>query len=437
MRRDSIIMMILVLLILCFIFLGCFENKDDLFRYPKVAIPGYTAKDYYVFLFDKNSELVYNAVCNMIEEADSMGSILSDKKADNKSDKYILASNTYKRMVELLKSRDDRIVSACLRFLQIFGQKYDKKEELIEPVLKIGRRRQNVRYEKLVTLSAIVSKNSPVSNEFLKRSLIDSSWLVSRATYDLIDRLENEKMRSMLSARYALTAAEYEKLLILTSMRHGLSSGIFAFLGKEALETKNVKIKNLILRSLRNARNTFEALEWVDDNYEKLSSGDIKEMRAGTTIDDDFTSLLYGVCIRKGWVPDNDFFMDMYERIYTPASNAGEYPSEEDIKRRDNVQRLEAEIAGNKMAADKWQEFKNERDILAKSVYSEIKLEYGAMAEQFKGKMGSVLDKHNVDPDRKEEFLGVLSTVFMNDESFDKAANIFKLLPPVKEEAYN
>ncbi|MDD5173962.1 MAG: hypothetical protein PHV48_03965, partial [Candidatus Omnitrophica bacterium] len=82
-------------------------------------------------------------------------------------------------------------------------------------------------------------------------------------------------------------------------------------------------------------------------------------------------------------------------------------------------------------------EFKNERDILAKSVYSEIKLEYGAMAEQFKGKMGSVLDKHNVDPDRKEEFLGVLSTVFMNDESFDKAANIFKLLPPVKEEAYN
>ncbi|MDD5173963.1 MAG: hypothetical protein PHV48_03970, partial [Candidatus Omnitrophica bacterium] len=355
MRRDSIIMMILVLLILCFIFLGCFENKDDLSRYPKVAIPGYTAKDYYVFLFDKDSELVYNAVCNMIEEADSMGSILSDKKADNKSDRYILASNTYKRMVELLKSRDDRIVSACLRFLQIFGRKYDKKEELIEPVLKIGRRRQNVRYEKLVTLSAIVSKNSPVSDEFLKRSLIDRSWLVSRATYDLIDRLENEKMRSMLSARYALTAAEYEKLLILTSMRHGLSSGIFAFLGKEALETKNVKIKNLILRSLRNARNTFEALEWVDDNYEKLSSGDIKEMRAGTTIDDDFTSLLYGVCIRKGWVPDNDFFMDMYERIYTPASNAGEYPSEEDIKRRDNVQRLEAEIAGNKMAADKWQ----------------------------------------------------------------------------------
>ena len=435
MKKNGVLLTVLAVLTFCLILQGCFEGKEELSRYPKITIPGYTAQNYDVFLYDKNNELVYNAVCNLIEDAGSMGSVLSDKKADKKSENFILASNTYKRVVELLKSDDDRIVSACLRFLQIFGSKYDKKEELIGPVLKIGKRKENVRYEQLVTLGVMASRDSSVSDEFLKKLLADRSWLVSRAAYNLVNSLENDGIRLMLIARYASTAAEHEKLLILTSMRDGFSSGVFAFLSREAIETKNKKIKNLIFSSLRNARDTSEVLKWVEENYGKFSSEDIKEMRGSSTIDDDFTSALYGVCIRKGWVPDNDFFADMYERVFIASNAVGENPSEDDNKRRANVQKLEGEIADNKATADKWQELKAGRDILAKSVYSEVKSEYDVMVAQFKEKMGGILDKHNVDPTKKEEFLGILSSVFMNDKSFDEAVNLFKLLPPAKKQA--
>ena len=434
MRRSSALLLALVILSLSLVLPGCFDDNKELSRYPRIAIPGYTSQRYYVFLYDNNRELVYNAVCNMIEDASSMGSALSDKKADKSSSRFILASNTYKRVVELLKSNDDRIVSACLRFLQLLAPQYDKKEELIAPVLKIGSRARNSRYEQLVTLAAISCKNSPVSDGFLKKALADRSWLVSRATYGLINKLENDKIRSMLIARYSRTPTEYEKLLILTSMNDGQSADVLAFLTKEALDTKDKKIKNYILRCLKNARDTSVVLKWVDDNYGRISPDDIKEMRDSSTIDDDFTSALYVVSIKKGWVPDDLFLADVYDRVLIASGAAkDEKLSDDDIKRRINVQNLKKEILANKPAADKWRKLEAAREALAKNIYNEIKPEYDAMTKQFKERMSSVLDKYNVDPDKKAEFLDTMSSAFMNDEAFDNAANIFKLLPPGKE----
>ncbi len=415
-----------------FLLSGCNGDRDELSRYPKIKIPGYEAKDYYSLLFDKNNEIVYNAVCNLLDDAASMGSTLSDEKADKKSAKFILALNTQQRIVELLQSRDDKIVSASLRFLQLFSPKYDKKEALVERVLKVKNRSKSVRYERLAALSAMASKNSPVRDVFLKKSLKDTSWLVSRAVYGLINSLENDKIRVMLIARYKTTRVEYEKLLILTSMTDNFSSDVFKFFGKVALETKNERIKDLIFRTLKNARDTSEVLKWVNENYEKLSPEEIAKIIDDSNISDDFACALYLVCIRKGWVPDNDFFGMLYENlsIIDAAGPDPETISEDDIKRKSNIRNIEKEILGSKAARDKWLSFKGEKDAFAKNVCSEIMLEYDVMVKQFSEKVNSVLDKHNVPPEKKKDFFNALSSVFINKESFDKAVSLFKATEP-------
>ncbi|MFA6079537.1 MAG: hypothetical protein WC779_07335, partial [Candidatus Omnitrophota bacterium] len=265
MRRYAAVLSLWAVLVI-FLISGCTRDGEELSRYPRIRIPGYEAKDYYGLMFDKNNEIVYNAVCNLIDEAAGMGGLLSDKKADKKSEKFILALNTRQRIVELLHSRDDRIVSASLRFLQLFGPKYAEKDELAGNILKVRNNSKNVRYERLAALSAIAGKDSPVGDKFLKKSLEDASWLVSRAAYKLINSLENEKFRLMLIARYEKTLIEYEKLLILTSMTDNFSSDVFKFFGKAVFETRDKKIKDLIFRSFKNARDISEVLRWVDKN---------------------------------------------------------------------------------------------------------------------------------------------------------------------------
>lgn len=437
MKRCPVLITVLALLLLSIVlFPGCYRDNTELSRYPKVAVPGYAAKDYYLFLYNKNDDLKYNAICNLIEDAGSIASTLSDKKADKRSPKFVLAALTYKRIVELLQSSDENIVSAALRFLQLFGPQYDKKEDLVVPVLKIRSRGRNSRYEQVVTLSAIASKNSPVSDLFLEKSINDPSWLISRAAYGLVNSLENDRIRTMLITRYRLTDAEYEKLLILMSMRNGLSRGVFAFLSKEALETKSEKIREQILGIIKNALDTAEVLQWVDKNYERLSSKGIERINNYSSLDNDFTSALYRICIRKGWVPGNDFFEQLYEKSeLTEDVSKDEKLSKADIlRRRDNIKNLEKEVVGNKAAADKWVAYKRKKEIFAKSVYSEIKVEYDATVKQFSERLASILDKHNVDPDKKKEFADFLSSTFMDEKTFDKATELFKAVPPEKDQ---
>ncbi len=415
-----------------FLLSGCNGDRDELSRYPKIAIPGYAAKEYYSLTFDKNNEVVYNAVCNLLDDASSMGYTLSDKKADKKSEKFILALKTQQRILELLRSNDDKIASASLRFLQLFSPKYDRKEELVESVLKVRDRGKLVRYERLAALSAMAAKKSPVSEVFLRKSLKDASWLVSRAAYGLINSLENEKVRAMLIARYRTTRVEYEKLLILTSMTGNFSSDVFKFLSKEAFETKNERIKDLILPTLKNARDTAEVLKWVDENYEKLSLEGIAKMVDGADISDDFACAAYLICIRKGWVPDNDFFGMLYQDINTidAASPDPKNISADDIKRNGNIRSIEKAVIDSKAAGDKWLSFKSEKDAFAKNVCSEIMSEYDAMVKQFSQNVNIVLDKHNVSPEKKKDFNNALLSVFLNKESFNKAVAIFKATEP-------
>ncbi|MDD5680020.1 MAG: hypothetical protein PHI59_02130 [Candidatus Omnitrophica bacterium] len=429
--RKWIALLTLSAALFLFLLSGCNDSGSELSRYPRIAIPGYADKDYYPLLSDKNNEIVRNAVCNLIDHASSMGTLLSDEKTDKNAAEFILASNTYKKITELLQSRDGKIVSASLRFLQLFGPKYNKREELVEYLLKVKNRSQNVRYEQLVALNAIASQASRISDAFLIKSLKDPSWLVSRAAYSLVNTLKNDKIRLMLAAKYGSKAAEYEKLLILTAMKDDFSNDIFKFLSKEVFETKNDKIKDFILSALRNAHDTAEALKWVDENYEKLLPEEIARISDDKPLYDDFTSALYIICIKKGWMPDNGFFGDLYQNINLAKSAGSEEDlSEDDIRNRANLLNVEKAIMDSQIAGPAWAVFKNEKDMLAKSIAGEIKAEYAVIVNQFSEKAGGILDKYNVGTEKKKEFCDMLPSVFMNEEAFDKAVGLFQITAP-------
>jgi hypothetical protein len=134
-------------------------------------------------------------------------------------------------------------------------------------------------------------------------------------------------------------------------------------------------------------------------------------------------------------VPDNDFFEKLYEDILIARGATGiEKPSKEDMKRVSNMRDLETAVAGNKAAADTWTVYQNKKDVFAKSIYSEIQAAYDDMKKRFSETLNSILEKHKVDPDKREEFFGALSSVFVNEEAFDKAVDIFKLAPLKNEE---
>ena len=57
-----------ILLTTCLILVTGCSDEDTFTRYPSVSIPEYKTKDYPRELSDPESELVYNAVCNLAAE---------------------------------------------------------------------------------------------------------------------------------------------------------------------------------------------------------------------------------------------------------------------------------------------------------------------------------------------------------------------------------
>lgn len=418
-----------ILTLTCLFFPGCGNSADRIFRYPHIVIPDYEAKDYYRFLYDDDATLVYNAVCNLIDEASSIAKTLSDRKSDTKSPHFVLASLTYRRVVELLGSKDDRIVAACLRFLQFFAPDYKRKEELTAPVLKVARTGTNVRYEQILTLSAIASEKTLISDAFLKSALFDPSWLVSRAAYSLAGSLPNIATQRILISRYMASDVEYEKLLILAALRRALSADVFAFLSREALETKNERIRRQILGMLGNTVDTAAVLRWVSSNHDRLSPDDIALMAGSHDFTDDFSAALYGVYIQGGWAPDDDFFEELYGivagvRDDTETSKL----SKEEMKRVQNAYGLEKIVSDSVTAGDRWRRYRTDRDAVAKTAYGEAKDAYRAAMKQYAERLNAIIGARILSPDDRNSFIVSVTPDFVDEKTFNKKATLMRLL---------
>ncbi|MGE5197231.1 MAG: hypothetical protein ACM3IL_01855 [Deltaproteobacteria bacterium] len=141
MKRACVILLMMGL----FLIPGC-GPSEDYYRYPFVAIPGYEMKDYYALLSHRQSEIVYNAICNLIGDGASIGQKLSDKKADKNSQEYIISLKVYKKIVELLSYRDAKIQAAGLKFLERMSTQYGSNSEVITQILSVRSGSPNVKY---------------------------------------------------------------------------------------------------------------------------------------------------------------------------------------------------------------------------------------------------------------------------------------------------
>ncbi len=297
MRRN----IFLTLILTCSVFLsGC---KEDFSRYPSVVIPQFSEEDYYSLLANANPEIVYNAICVLGAQAGDLGERLSDKKVDKNSQEFTRDWNIYQKITQLLSSRDPRIAAASLRFIQLFLNKYTAKEELLNPVLKIKSNDPLVEYEQVVALSLLVNKNSVVPDSVLREFLNNSSWIVSKSAYRLVNSLEDEPFRDELIKKYRQIPDEKEKLLILTALESNFNDSVTDFLFDEIHFTKSTKIRYAIFDMLENSKNPPKVLDWLTKNYDGVirMEGEYLFQRHASMMDQKFSSMVLIIFLNKGF----------------------------------------------------------------------------------------------------------------------------------------
>ena len=406
MRRSLNLLLLLSGVILI---AGCYEAQETT-RYAALTVPEYSGEDYYNLLSDKNPEVVYNAICNLLKEASSIGRSLSDDKADKDSKEYLLAQGTYKKMLELLKSRNDKILSVSLRFLQLFNQNYSKKNELIGPILKVRSNNFNTQYEQVSALSEAASRDSKIDRRSLRKFLNSRSWLVSRCSYYLVDSLEDDESRLELTRRYSATNSQMEKLLILVALKNNFSNNVFGFLVSELLSAKDLKIRSAILKMLDNGQTPRLILGWIDKNYAKLSKEDIATLVNVhyETMEETFSADLLAILINKGLVPEEKFLKKLFDSIegYKVKNN----PSETEKESLANLMKIESAIMAKDSIKDMWLSVKNKID-QTKKINSQMAGEYNDAADQFIAKTDEILKKYNIDDEKRQQCLEDISMV--------------------------
>ena len=396
---------IVIAIIGSFLISGCFESQEEYSRYPSVGIPEYSMEDYHNLLLNKNPEIVYNAVCNLLGMAKQIGVTLSDAKMDKKSKEYTVSLNIYKKILQLLTVRNDKIVASSLRFLQLFSQAENiEKKELIEPISNIRTKSSNVEFEQLIALSGIVSRGSLVDKAFIEKFLRNKSWLVSRAAYLLVNKLEDDQIRAELINKYRLLDDEMEKLLILGSLRNGFSDNVFEFLSNEILYNNNIKIRRYILMMLGNGQDQNKVLSWIQRNYEMLSKEDINILTntCYNNLGDTFSSSLFIVFLRNGFKPEGDYLKKLNDSIIS-YENKLELSSVEKTA-LNNLLRIEQALLESNSTKGVWLSLKSATKDEQK-INSEIKDLYNKSIDQFIPKAERVLKKHNLDDKKREEYL--------------------------------
>src|SRR5262249_5643699 len=95
---------ITVLLAVCLVVAaGC--KKEEFHRYPSLSVPEFTTNDYIHDLSNHNSEVVYNAVCNLGSSARDFGRALGGENTDPASEEYRVAQTVYRKIRALLDAR--------------------------------------------------------------------------------------------------------------------------------------------------------------------------------------------------------------------------------------------------------------------------------------------------------------------------------------------
>lgn len=294
------------------------KNTRDITNYPYVEIPEYSVEDFYDLLFNKNNEIVYDSICNLIN---SPLLINFDSTDDNDVGKKI-----YTRIKELVNSKDDKIVAVSLKFLQI-NLNEKEKEQIIDTILKLKNSNLNINYERLVLLTQISDKSTKIENKFLENMLKNNSFVISKYSYLLVNKLENNEIRQQLIKKYSLLKEEYEKLLLLTAFQNNFTYDIFeSFLAKE-LFNSNKKIKNYILTNIDNCIEKDKVVLWLEKNYNQLAKEDIGIIVSRNIyLGDNFSTDFFKLLIKNDYPLPDGFYQQLNQQVfYHPDKTSDQY----------------------------------------------------------------------------------------------------------------
>lgn len=377
---------------------GC--RDDDPSRYPSVEVPGYEAKDYVADLSHPNPEIVFNAVCILTPGASDMGKTLNGVRTDPPSEAYRTAQAVHQGVFPLLQSRDPRLVAVSLRFFQFFGSTYKDKSGFITTISQIQSAHPLVQFEQVTALSVLVTNTAQLPAPLLRRLLHSPSWMVSRATYQLIDKLQDETLRVELLGRYASAPEEREKLLILTAFAHAPGPKATEFLQQELLTTDKQTIRVSVASILVSHLNIHGVGAWLAEQYPRLSPearhAVISQVTSSDT-DEEAWADLFSHYLTQGYQPDGDY-MQVLNKIFDDANKP--LPA--------RLQRLDQALKAHPTLAEAWKARRAEH-VEAKAHFAALQKEYPALAEELTAKAQAMFAKHKIPADRQQQYLAGLA----------------------------
>jgi len=262
-------------LIFCCLCISSCNDSPDIDEFLYNTIPEYEEEDYGKLLDNKNPDIVYTAICNLIPKAYTYCNIISSQpgheRSESDSAERTFVGSIYSKISSALYSGNERIVCVSLRFFAEFARRNcGLQKEIANKLLKIDLRSDNIKLEYMNVLFNMDPVNNAMFEPVVRKLVENENWLVSRFAYHGLNFINKPAFLEYFQTSYH-GAVEYEKLLMLSCIGNNFSDQVVDFLFAELKNETNEKVKFYISKLLENAENIEYAADGVVRNAASLT----------------------------------------------------------------------------------------------------------------------------------------------------------------------
>jgi hypothetical protein len=410
MKKLIINISIAVLLVVGIVF-GINSCGDNSFtEFHIVSIPEYTDTDYIKLIDNKNDDIAYNAISNLIDKANEYGKIMS---ADTISDtlKYNIAKEAYNKVKSQLTSDDEWVLCAAIRFLTSFSREYKNQDEIIESLLSVSKMTKSIQLEIMDGFRYTSADKSEKYKEEIMKKVINfrnqKSWLLSRYSYQFSNK---NKLANFLIENYRNTNEDFDKLLIIKSLSETLNDTIFSFLSNELVISSDKRIRQFIIKSLCKAQNTEVVINWIKTNYPALEKDKYEAFDFySQQIDSKIGGQIILTLIENGFNPTQVLNDNKVPKLYQYLNE--QLLSYRDKKLKNNIDSarleqlklFESALTKNNICSNDWLKFKDENK---EPLFSaEMLAQYNAEKASLERKTKQLFSKYNIDYKHRDAFM--------------------------------
>lgn len=405
-----------VTLFCCLLLISCGPN-DGMIPLNTIKIPDYTEADYIKLLDNKDPEVVYSAVCNLISNASNYANVLSTDTIKDTL-KIIQARIVYSKLCNFLTSDDEWLVCSSLRFFQDFGVSYAQKDSLALNLLNVKLKTKSIKLEFINALKGLYGANPILLESVMEQYVKDDSWLISRYSFQLVPYLFSNELNWVMINKYS-KSEEYDKLLIISNIGYSYNDTILNFILNELKTENNIRIKQILAQKISEAKNCDNVIEWLNVNQTILE--DIKYPVADyylNNLDSVSKIRILSFLFSNNLIPDSLILgskSSFFQTFYYKLDKNNKKESKEVFE---HLLKLETLILKNDKYKKVWTDFKitNER-----SVYSdEFIKKQNALLDEYKKEVNKVFEQNKINNIQKVEYLEKLERLRSEFENNSK-----------------